>query len=372
MNKPGYRRCIRCIMDTTDAEIRFDAAGHCNHCSYFLDHLAKLTYQGSSSDAQLSRIVETIRHAGRHLEFDCVLGLSGGIDSSYAAYTLKRLGLRPLCVHLDNGWDSDISIKNIKHIVSKLDIGYQSEVLDWEEFKDLQLAFLRASVPEAETPTDIAIQAIVYGAAKRHGIKYIISGGNFATEGILPKSWHYDAKDVTYLRAIHKLYGTRRLETFPLFDYKKWIYFKLKGLKTIYLLNFVPYSKELAMNTLEKELAWRYYGGKHYESRYTGFVQSYLLFEKFAIDYRLPTLSTQICMGETTREAALADLARKPYDPEKIAVEKQYVSKKLGISVAEFDAIMAAPPKSHQDYPNDKRLLEFLYRTYRRLKLRKF
>lgn len=359
-------------MDTTDPDIAFDEQGRCNHCRDFFERLSKQTYRPGESDAELARLVETMKRAGKGGDYDCLLGVSGGIDSTYAAYTVKKLGLRALCVHLDNGWDSEISVRNIKHTVAKLGFDYQSHVLDWEEFRDLQVSFLKASVPEAETPTDIAIQGVVYSTASKHGIKYIVSGGNFATEGILPKRWHYDAKDLKYLNAIHDRFGSRKLKKFPVFGYQHGIYYLLKGVRTVYLLNSVPYSKRMAMEVLEKELSWRYYGGKHYESKYTGFIQAYVLFEKFKIDYRRSTLSTQICAGEVTREDALKELAGKPYDPAKIEEEAQYVSKKLGISLDDFRKIMADPPKSHLDYPNNQRLLEFLYRTYRRLKLRKF
>ncbi|MBI4945011.1 MAG: N-acetyl sugar amidotransferase [Bacteroidetes bacterium] len=361
-----YQQCKRCVMDTTDPEIIFDENGYCNHCNDFLERLSKRTYQGKESDQKLVQIVDEIKKAGKNNEYDCVLGISGGIDSSYAAYTLKKLGLRTLAVHLDNGWDSEISVKNIKYIVSKLGIDYQSVVLDWEEFKDLQVSFLKASVPEAETPTDIAIQGVVYGIAAKHKVKYIISGGNFATEGILPKSWHYDAKDVKYLKAIHKQFGRKKLNTFPLFGYMEGIYYKLRGIKTIYLLNHVPYSKKGAMDVLERELAWKYYGGKHYESKYTGFIQSYVLPEKFKIDYRLPTFSTQICTGEMTREEAIMELAKKSYDLIKTEEEKKYVCKKLDISLTEFNDIMSLPPKTYKDYPNSKRMLDFIYNVYRK------
>lgn len=365
MKATYYQQCVRCVMDTTDREIAFDKEGRCNHCTDYFQRLAGLTYHGKASDEELERIVGVIRAAGRSSDYDCLVGISGGIDSTYAAYTLKNLGLRTLCVHMDNGWDSEISVRNIKHVVSKLALDYQSHVLDWDRFKDLQVSFLRASVPEAETPTDNAIQGVVYGAAKKHNIKYVISGGNFATEGIFPKSWHYDAKDAKYLRAIHTRFGTTDLQGFPIFSPWDWIYYKLMGINTIYLLNYVPYSKKLALEVLEGELAWRYYGGKHYESRYTGFIQSYLLFQKFKIDYRRPTLSTQICAGEVSREDALGELAFKPYDPIKIEQEVQYFCKKLGISLSEFREIVAAPPKTYEDYPNQKAFLELLYGTYR-------
>lgn len=356
-------------MDTTaDSGISFDSQGYCQYCNYYHSQLANLTYQGPRSDARLAQIAEEIRAAGKGLKYDCVVGLSGGIDSSYVAYTVKRLGLRAFCVHLDNGWDSDISVRNIKRIIDKLGFDYESYVLDWEEFKDLQLSFLRASVPDVETPTDMAIPAIAHDAAHKHGVKFIIGGGNYATEGIRPAWWHYDRKDVLYLKAIHARFGTVPLRTFPTFGFQKEIFYKLNGIKSVYVLNYLPYSKAIAMETLKREFNWTYYGGKHYESKFTGFIQAYYLFEKFKIDYRVATLSSQICAGAISRDAALIELEGKPYDSQKIEQEVLYLCKKLGISRNEFDAIMTAPPKSYKDYPNNELFLHFLYSAYRSLK----
>lgn len=363
-----YKQCNRCVMDTSDSEITFDERGNCNHCNEFFDRTSKLTYQGEESDKKLIALVEKIKKAGKNKKYDCILGISGGIDSCYAAYIAKNHGLRVLTVHMDNGWNSEPAVKNIKYVVGKLGFDYESYVLDWEEFKDLQLAFLKASVPEIETPTDVAIPAALHKVAAKYNVKYILSGGNFATEGILPKEWHYNAKDVTYLKAIQKQFGTKKLKTFPTFGFLKEIYYKfVKGIRIIYILNYVPYAKKEAVSLLEKELDWKYYGGKHYESKYTGFVQSYILPEKFNIDYRRATFSTQICAGEITREEALAELTKKPYDAIKAEEEKIYLSKKLGISLDEFNEIMALPPKSYKDYPNDKKKLEFIYKMYRKL-----
>jgi len=354
-------------MDTSDSEITFNENGYCNHCLEYFENTSKRTYRGKETDQILAQLVEKIKKTGKNKKYDCVLGLSGGIDSCYSAYIARQLGLRVLTVHLDNGWNSETAVKNIKYVVGKLGFDYQSYVLDWEEFKDLQLSFLKASVPEAETPTDIAILAALHKVAAKYNIKYIISGGNFVTEGILPKSWHYDAKDEKYLKSIHKLFGTKKLKTFPTFGFLKEMYYKfIKGIKIIYLLNYIPYSKKEAMKVIEKELDWKYYGGKHYESKYTGFLQSYILPEKFNIDYRLATFSTQICAGEMTREEALTELQNKPYDLEKVYEEKEYVSKKLGISVNEFNEIMKTPKKTHYDYPNNQKILEFIYKIYRK------
>jgi N-acetyl sugar amidotransferase len=354
-------------MSTTDPDITFDAAGRCNHCTDYLERLANLTYKPGTSERELSAIVERVKAAGRGKEYDCVVGVSGGVDSCYTAYVVKSLGLRPLAVHMDNGWNSDSAVKNIKSVARALEIDYESDVLDWEEFRDLQLAFLRASVVEIETPTDIAILGALHRVAAENGVRFIIMGGNYATEGILPRAWHYNCKDVRFLKAVHRRFGSGKLGDFPTFGFVKEAYYKyFKGIRLVYLLNLVPYSRTEAKSKLQEELGWEDYGGKHYESKITGFVQSYILPVKFQIDYRRATLSSQICAGATTREEALEILKRPPFDAGRVPEEKVYVAKKFGITPEEMDAILAAPPRTHRDYPNHERRLEFLYGVYRR------
>lgn len=355
-------------MDTSDPGINFNDSGECNLCTEFIEKRAGHHYRGKGSDAKLHQLIEEMKAAGKGKEYDCVVGLSGGIDSSYVAYLCKKQGLRVLAAHMDNGWNSEEAVLNIKNIAQKLQIDYESYVLDWEEFKDMQLAFLKASVPEAETPTDIALLGAVHKIANKYGVKYVISGGNLATEGILPKYWHYNAKDTTYLNYIQKTFGTKKIKRFPLFGFYQEMYYKLvKGIKIVYLLNHVPYNKTEAMDLLTRELDWRYYGGKHYESVYTGFIQSYYLFKKFGIDYRRATLSTQICTGEVKRENALKELETVPYKEDKVQREKEYVAKKLGITIDEFERIINLPAKWYTDYPNDEKRLTFIYDTYRKL-----
>jgi N-acetyl sugar amidotransferase len=357
-------------MDTSDPEIKFDKNGYCNHCCDYFDKTSKLIFAGEDNQAKLNSLLTKIKKSGKKSRYDCLIGISGGVDSCYTALIAKKLGLRVLIAHMDNGWDSEEAVKNIKYIVNKLEFDYESYVLDWEEFKDLQLSFLKASVPEAETPTDIAILSTLHSIASRNKIKYIISGGNYATEGILPKGWHYDAKDVKYLKAIQKRFGNRKLINFPTFGFLKETYYKLfKGIKIIYLLNYMSFSKKEARELLEKELNWNYYGGKHHESFYTKFVQSYLLFEKFGIDYRRATYSTMICTGEMSRDQALDEiLNNKPYDLCRLEEDKKYICKKLEISIEELNTILKQPAKHYYDYPNSKKLLEIIYDSYRFIK----
>jgi N-acetyl sugar amidotransferase len=355
-------------MDTTDLEITFDAQGHCCHCTEYLNSRAKYNYHGKESDEEFERLIEDVRRAGTGKQYDCIIGVSGGADSSYLAYLVKEQGLRPLAVHMDNGWNSDTAVLNIKNITRKLGIDYESYVLDWEEFRDLQLSFLKASVPEAETPTDVAIPAALHDAAARFRVKYILSAGNLATEGILPRSWHYDVKDLKYFNHIHRTFGGHPLKKFQTFGYKREAFYKLiRGIRMVYPINLVPYVKREAIEFLCNKFDWKPYGGKHYESRYTKFIQSYYLYKKFGIDYRRATYSTQICTGDLDRETATARLESAPYESDEIDESKRYISKKLGVTYEEFDRILMLPPKWYWDYPNDSRKLAFIYDTYRLL-----
>ena len=355
-------------MDTTDLEITFDENGHCDHCTAFLASRGKHTYNGAESDAIVDRMFQTIARDGRGKEYDCIIGVSGGADSSYLTHFVKGRGLRPLAVHMDNGWNSEKAVINIKNVTRKLGVGYESFVLDWEEFKDIQLAFLRASVPEAETPTDVAIPAALHRVAIKYGIKHILSGGNLQTEGILPKSWHYDIKDLKYFRHIHQTFGKKPLKKFPTFGYIRESYYKLvKGIRTHYPLNHVPFVKKDAIKELEEKFDWKNFSGKHYESRYTKFIQSYYLFEKFPIDYRRATLSSEICANDVTRECALEKLRSLPYDAVEIEDDKLYIAKKLGVSLDEFQSIIRLPAKWYWDYPNDYKKHEFIYDVYRKV-----
>ena len=367
MTKKVYQICKRCVMDTSDPEITFDEKGNCNHCDDFFKKYKNKIYHGEESDRQLEIIVNKIKQAKGKNKYDCLVGMSGGVDSSYVAYKAVQLGLNPLAVHVDTGWDSEESVNNIKNVCNKLNIDYQSYVLNWEEFKDIQLSILKSSIVEVEIPTDVAVIGATHKIASENNIKFNISGGNLATEGILPYLWFYDCKDLRLLKSIQKRFGKNSLKTFPDFGYRKEIYYKLiRRIRLIYLLNYLPYSKEDAIKTLENEVNWKNYGGKHHESVYTRFVQSYFQPVKFNLDYRRATFSTQICTGEITREYALEELKNKPYDPEKIEAEKDYIAKKLGITLKEFEEILNSPPKSYKDYPNNEKKLKFLYGVYKR------
>ena len=366
--KLSYQICSRCVMDTSDPAIIFNEQGHCNHCTEFIEKRAHFSYKGTESDQALETLIKQIKVQGKGKEFDCIVGLSGGVDSSFAAWKAKQLGLRVLGVHMDNGWNSIEANQNIRNIASKLQIEYECVVLDWQEFKQIQRAFLKASVPEADTPTDIAILSVLHRTAAKYKVKHILSGGNFATEGILPKYWHYNAKDLRYFSHICQSFGSVRLKSFPTFGFMREIYYKIfKGIRMIYFLNYVPFDKNETITLLKRELDWQDYGGKHYESKYTGFIQSYYLVKKFNIDYRRATYSSQICAGSVDRMEAIEGLKLQPYNNERVEQEIKYIAKKLDFSEAEFKEILALAPHWYLDYPNDEAKLNFVYDLYRKI-----
>lgn len=366
--KRDFRRCTFCVMDTSDPEISFDDAGRCNHCRAFLGKVKGLIYQGESSRTALLALAERIKKSGSGKQYDCLIGVSGGVDSSYTCNLAVELGLRPLAVHLDNGWNSEEAIKNIKVVCDRLGIDYMSYVLDWEEFKDIQLAFLKASIVEMEIPTDVAIQYALHKVAAEHGIKFILSGGNLAGEAIQPRTWFYYPKDSKLMKSIHRLHGSRKIKRYPTFDYIDEMYYKfVRGIRTVYPLNYVEYSKPDAISLLQQKLGWVRYGDVHHESMYTRMVLSYLQPVKFDVDYRKCTLSAQICNGITTREKALEVLEESPWNEETLSEDKAYLAKKLGITQADLERIIGDAPKSYRDYPNNEKRLDFIYGMYRRL-----
>lgn len=368
MTTNSYKICNRCVMDTTDTQIVFDNDGHCNHCNNYHNRIAKMAYQGEQTDREFDKLIATMKAKGRNSKYDCVIGISGGIDSSYVAWLAKQRGLRVLLVHLDNGWNSPISEENLQNIAQKLGFDYEVYTLDWQEFREIQLAFLKASVPDIEAPTDMAIPGALHYIAAKYNVKYIVSGGNFATEGILPDLWFYNPKDTKYFKHIVKTFGNVKIKKFPIFGWKQEFYYKMiKGIKQVYFLNYVPYNKEQAMKTLEQSLDWKYYGGKHYESKYTGFAQAYFLPTKFNVDYRKATFSTQICAGTMTRDEAMQQLANPPYNKETIGNEIEEICKKLEITVDEFNQYYNQPPKYYYDFPNGEKTIAFIYKVYRLL-----
>ena len=336
-------------MDTTDPAIRFDHLGVCNHCFDYDRNAEAQLHEGEEGIAKLHAIVERIRGEGEGKPYDCVIGVSGGVDSSYVAWKVKELGLRPIAVHLDNGWDSELAVKNIENIVERLNIDLRTHVLDWEEFRDLQVAFLRASTPDSEIPSDHAILAVLLRTVQQLGLKTIISGVNLRTESHLPPAWSQGHLDSRYIRDVHSKFGTRPLKTFPLIGFWKARSFRTGGV-AVDLLNYLDVTRAEALETLERELGWQSYGGKHHESIYTRFYQGYILPRKFGFDKRKSHLSSLICAGQITRDDALAELEHEPYPRDLQEADREYVVKKLGLTDSAFQEIMDTPPRSFWDF----------------------
>ncbi|MGC2064313.1 MAG: N-acetyl sugar amidotransferase [Thermodesulfovibrionales bacterium] len=366
MGNTNYQICSRCIMDTTDPDISFDEKGVCNHCRSYDSMAAGRIIEGEDRDGRLDHLVNTIKIQGRNKPNDCIIGLSGGVDSSYVAYLAKKYGLRPLAIHLDNGWDSELAVRNIERIVNKLDIELMTHVIDWEEFKDLQRSFFKASVVDIEVLTDHAIFSSIYRIANKRKIRYFLIGSNMTTEFIMPAGWNFRKNDSRNIRAIQKRFGTKKIDSFPSSSMLTFNYYRyFKGIRAIDLLDFVQYDKEEAMNILKKELDWQEYGGKHYESIFTRFYQGYFLPVKFNIDKRKAHYSTLICSGQLTRARALELIREDPYPKEKMAEDKAYVLKKLGFSYEEFDEILRLPVRAHAYYPSDEIIFSFTARLKR-------
>lgn len=364
-----YKICTRCVMDTSDPLIEFDNEGRCNLCTDFLKNRVGIVASARNGGKTIEELMDEVRRRGRGRRYDCIVGVSGGVDSSFTCALAAEHGLRILAVHLDNGWDSVTSVENIRNLYKTLDIDYASHVLPWAEFRKVQLAFLQASIPEAETPTDVAIQRAVHISALKNGVRTILSGGNIATEGILPRAWHYNCRDTRYSYAIlDSAHCQRKYFASQKFGALDEIYYKvIRGIRTLYPLNYIQYSRHAARERLERDHGWKYYGSKHGESGYTKFIQTFYLFVKHGIDYRRATFSSEILLGKIGRDQALAVLETPPFSAEAFEQEIEYICKKLSVPRAEMEDIIAAPPKYFFDYPNNAWALGLLYDLYRKL-----
>jgi N-acetyl sugar amidotransferase len=352
---PG-RICRQCIMDESDPEIVFDQIGTGNHCHTYAQKIAQLPKSifGNDASQALEKVVEAIKNAGRNKPYDCLIGVSGGVDSTYVAYLTKKLGLRPLAVHFDNGWDSELAVLNVSNICKKLEIDLYSYVVDWEEFRDLQLSFFRSSLSNPEIPTDHGITASLYRVAAQHDISCIIVGVNMATEAIMPMSWTYHSLDYKLIKNVQKIFGTKTLKSFPkysLFDVAKYSF--VKKIKRLRILDYIHFDRNEVMEIIKKELDWKPYGAKHHESHYTRFCQQYVFPRKFGFDKRRAHLSSLICAGQMTRAQALQEFAENSYTEIQMEEDRRYVAKKFNISLEEFDRIMAMPIKYWWEYPNN-------------------
>lgn len=358
MNTRAYQVCTNCVMDTTDSEITFDENGVCDHCRSFYDKTLPNWHPDEAGRRELEVTVERIKAEGKGKDFDCIIGMSGGIDSSYLTYLAKEeLGLRPLVFHVDAGWNSQIAVNNIERIIDGLGLDLFTEVIDWPEIQDLQRAFFKSGVSHIDTPQDHAFFATMYKFAEQHNVKYILTGANLSTECIRnPLEWMYYQSDSVQLRDIHRKFGTVPLRKYPVTSilwHKVWLPY-VRGIKVIRPLNSLPYIKQEAMELLQSRFGWQPYPQKHFESRFTRFYESYWLPERFGYDVRKVQYSSLIVTKQMERAEAVEKLKQPSYDAETIAHDIEFVAAKLNVTVDELNGYMALPRKTYKDYASQR------------------
>jgi N-acetyl sugar amidotransferase len=348
----SYQQCSISLMDTiSDPNISFDSKGISNYFHDYLDLEKRFVLKGNSGKQKYSDTINKIKANSKNKKYDCILGVSGGVDSSFLAYLAKCENLRTLCVHFDNGWNSEVAVMNIQKIIKICGFDLYTYVIDWEEFKDLQLSYLKAGVIDIEVLTDHAIITTLYRIAFKFNIKYVLSGYNIASEATLPKSWVWNKTDHINILDIHKLHGSIPLRKFPVFGFfEKQLYIKLKKIEFVTLLNFCNYQKSHVKTILSNEFNWVDYGGKHHESIFTRFFQNYILPVKFGVDKRKAHLSNLIFSGQLTKSEALIEISKPIYQPEDLKKDYEFVLKKLGLKNYEFDNYIDSAPKRHQDF----------------------
>ncbi len=350
-----YRICTRCVIDTTDPEITFDGEGRCQHCTRAIAEMPGTWLCGPEGEGRLAETAARLRAYGAGRPYDCILGMSGGVDSSYLLHVAASAGLRPLVVHVDAGWNSNEATSNIYRMTTALDVDLVTIVVPWPEVQDVQVAYLRSGVLNQDTPQDHAFFAALYRTARENRIRYVLSGWNFATESILPASWTGNAMDGRQVRAIHARFGQRPLDEFPVLRYPGYYgrHLLAERMRKVTPLNWVPYDKAAARELLIETYGWRDYGGKHEESRWTKYFQGVYLPRRYGFDKRRAHLSSQIVAGQVTREEALEELRRPPLDARRERIETAFVARKLGISLEELAELVALPHVPFATYPND-------------------
>ncbi len=359
-------------MDTTDAAITFDDKGVCDHCRTFFTSVLPNWHTDDRGERELRSMVEQIKVRGKGKDFDCIIGMSGGIDSSYLTHVATEFGLRPLVFHVDAGWNSQEAVNNIEKLVDQLGLDLYTEVIDWDEMRDLQLAYFRSGVPHIDSPQDHAFFATMYKFAEEHDIKYILTGANLSTECIRnPIEWMYYQSDAIQLKDIHAKFGSRPLVNFPttsILRHKVWLPY-VKGIRVVRPLNLVPYDKAAAVDLLVKKFSWQPYPQKHFESRFTRFYEGYWLPKRFGFDTRKVQFASLIVTGQMTREDALEKLKTPALDDATIRQESEYVANKLGISVDELQGYMDAPKRTYKDYKSQEAFYLFGARVMKTLGL---
>lgn len=370
----NYRICSNCIMDTSDPQITFDEHGECDFCTSYKTNIAPNWHTDEKGYQELMKIAEKIKKDTKGQKYNCIIGVSGGVDSSYLTYVATEImGLNPLLFSVDTGWNLNVAVENIEKIVKTLHLDLYTEVVNWQEMKDLQLAFLKSQVPYQDTPQDNAIFAGLYNYAVKKGIKYVLTGGNYSTECVKPPfEWTY-VNDLTLIKDIHKKFGTVSLKTFPLCGMlKNRLYYRgIKSMKVIKPLDYVPYNQEEALKLLEEKFGYQRYRNKHYENIFTRWYEGYYLPKKFGYDKRRCYYSSLILTGQMTREEALEKIAENPYDEKQAMQDKEYIAKKLGISVKEMDEIIAGENKTWRDYKNQASMLNFFIHVAQKLGIEK-
>lgn len=370
MIKRPYQRCTQCVMDTTDSQISFDDNGVCDHCRNFEKNIKPYWKSTENRFDELEKAADKIRRAGRGKEYDCLLGLSGGADSSYMAYIAKEImHVRPLAFVVDTGWNLNVAVENIEKIVKGLNLDLYTEVIHWKEMADFQLAMFRSQISSQDAPQDHAIFAAMYNYAAKNHIKYVLTGSNHSTEFIRPPmEWIY-MNDLTMYKDIHRKFGKRELKTYPTCGILKYrLYYKyILGLQRFYPLDYVVYNKAEAEKFLHQKYGWTKYENKHYENIFTRFFEGYYLPHKFGFDTRKNVYSTQILAGTMSKEEAIEALKTNPYDPDLMEQDKEYIARKLGITVREFEKIIEGRNKTPMDYKNDFWMIQLGIRICRML-----
>jgi N-acetyl sugar amidotransferase len=356
-------------MDTTDTKIVFDSEGVCEHCHNFYEGVLPNWHTDERGEAELMRLAENIRADGKGRDFDCILGVSGGLDSSYMLHiAVTKMGLRPLVFHVDGGWNSRVAVQNIERVVEGLGVDLYTEVINWEEMKDFQLAYFKSGVPGIDVPQDHAFIATLYRFAAKYKIKYIMNGGNYSTECVqYPLEWIYHGSDMSQIRDIQRRFGTRPLRSYPLSSiwYHKVYLRYIWRIKMVRPLNLVPFVRQAAFKTLADLYGWEAYPQKHFESRFTRFFEGYWLPVRFGYDTRKVQFSSLIVTGQMTRAQALKQLAKPALDPEDAARELDFVATKLGIARDELIGYRDMPLKTYRDYRSEHRLFELGSRVLR-------
>lgn len=356
--EPVYQICSESVMDTSDSRITFDARGRCDHAVDYHQNIFPYWQSLLSDQDGLHRILQNIKKSGKSRDFDCILGLSGGVDSSYLLHlAVNEFGLRPLVFHVDGGWNSELAVHNIESLVSKLNLDLYTEVINWHEMRDFQLALFKSGVPHLDIPQDLAFVATLYNFAAKHGIKYILNGGNISTECIRnPMEFFYYGTDMVHVRDLLNKFGTVPMSTFPFSSiYRHKIYLRyFRRVKVVRPLNYRPYCKSDAVKLLQQQYSWKPYPQKHFESRFTKYYESYWLPTRFGFDPRRVQFSSLILTGQMTRDEALERLKQPAYDPTKITEESEYIAKKLAISIQELNHYYSMPKKFYWDYKNQE------------------